>query len=73
MLITCLAKVEGVSKMRARVYLFCQVFNKELKEERVGFRVEHSNSLTEGVFQERIEYVNVKKIKVLILVTSKKN
>ena len=29
-----LAKVEGVLKMRARVYLFCQVFNKEVKEEK---------------------------------------
>ena len=29
------AKVEGVSKVKARVYFFCQVFHKEVKEERV--------------------------------------
>ena len=59
--ITYLAKVEGVSKMRARGYLFCQIFNEEVKEERVGVRVEHSDSLTEGVFQERVECEPVKK------------
>ena len=59
--ITYLAKVEGVSKMRARVYLFCQVFSEYVKEERDGVRVEHSESLTEGVFNKRVECVRVKK------------
>ena len=49
--ITYLAKVEGVSKERARVYFLYQVFNKEVKEERVCICVKHSDSLTECVFQ----------------------
>ena len=30
--ITNLAKVVGVSKVRARVYFFCQVFHKKVKK-----------------------------------------
>ena len=59
--ITYLANVEGVSHVRARVYLICQAFHEEVKEERVGVRVQHSDSLTEGGFQERVEWVPVKK------------
>ena len=59
--ITNLAKVDGVSEVRARVYLFCQVCHKQVKEERVGVGVKHLDSLTEGVFQKRVECVPVKK------------
>ena len=48
---TYLAEIECVSIVRARVYLFGQVFHKEVKEKRVGVRVQHSDSLTEGVFE----------------------
>ena len=57
--ITYLAKVEGVSEVRACVYLFCQVFHKTVKEERVGVGVQHSDSLTEGVVEQRVESVPV--------------
>ena len=57
--ITYLTKVEGVLEIRARVDPFCQVFHKEVKKKRVGVNVEHSDSLTEGVFQERVEGVPV--------------
>ena len=59
--ITYLAKVDGVSEMRARVYLLFQVFNEKVMNELVGVRVEHSDSLTEGVVQEHVECVPVKK------------
>ena len=59
--ITNLAKVEGVSKVRALVYLICKIFHQEVKEERVSVGVKHSYSLTEFVFQKRVECVPVKK------------
>ena len=59
--ITNLAKVEGVLKVKARVYFFCQVFHKDVKEELVGVGVKHSDSLTECVLQKRVECVPVKK------------
>ena len=59
--ITILAKVEGLSEVRARGYLFSQVFHKEVKEERVGVGVKHLDSLTEGVFQKRVKGLPVKK------------
>ena len=49
--ITNFAKVENVSKVRARVYLYCQVFYEEVKEKRVGVGVMHSDSLNECVFR----------------------
>ena len=69
--ITNLAKVEGVSEVRARVYLFSQVYHKEVKEERVGVGVKHSEFLTEGVFQKRVECVPVNKNQSCIFITSK--
>ena len=39
MAITYFAKVKGVPEVKARVYLFCQVFHKQVKKERVGVRV----------------------------------
>ena len=59
--ITYLAKVEDVSKVRARVYLFRQVFYKKVKKERVNVGVKHLDSLTECVFQKRVKCVPVKK------------
>ena len=50
MAITYLAKVDGVSEVRARVNLFGEFFHKKVKEELVGFRVKHSDSLTKCVF-----------------------
>ena len=52
--ITILAQFEGVSEVRALVYLFSQVFHKELKENRVGVGVKHSDLLTEGAFEKRV-------------------
>ena len=60
---TYLAEVEGVSEVRARVDLLCQVLHEEVKEERVGISVQHSDSFTEGVFQERVESVPKTNIK----------
>ena len=59
MAITNLAKVEGVLELMALVYFFCQVFHEEVKKN-VGIGVKHSDSLTEGVFQKRVECVPVK-------------
>ena len=76
MAITNLAKVEGVSKVRARVDFFCQVFHEEMKKERVGVCIKHSDVLSEGIFEERIEclpiisYKSFKCIYVKIKVSS---
>ena len=59
--ITNLANDDGVYKVRAPVFLYCQVFYEEVKEERVGVGVKHSESLTDGVFQKRVKCVPVKK------------
>ena len=48
--ITYLAKIESVSKVRARVNFFGQVFDEEMKKERVGVCVQHSDVLSKGVF-----------------------
>ena len=47
--------------MIACVYLFCRVAHEEVKEERVGAGVKHSDSLTEHVFQKLVECVSVTK------------
>ena len=65
-----LAEIKPVSEVRARVDLLGQVFHKEVEKERVGVRVQHSDSLTDGVFQERVEGEPVKKTKVLIIFKS---
>ena len=47
--ITYLANVEGLSEMITGVYLFSQVFNEKVKEERVGVCVKQSDFLTDSV------------------------
>ena len=46
---TYLAEVEGVSEVRARVDLLCQVLHKEVQKEGVRVCVKHSDSLTKGL------------------------
>ena len=58
--ITNLAKVEGVSKVRALDDFFCQVFHEEMKKERVGVRIQHSDVLSESIFEERVYCVPIK-------------
>ena len=60
MAIIYFVKIKGVSEVRARVYFFWQVFDKVVEEKRVSARVENSDSLSKGVFQERFENVPVK-------------
>ena len=45
--ITYLAEIESVSELRARVNLLCEVIHDEVKEERVGIGVQHSDPLPE--------------------------
>ena len=48
---TYFAEIESVSKVRVRVDLFGQVFHKEVKRERVGVCVQHSDLFAENVFK----------------------
>ena len=61
---TYLTEVKGVSKVRARVDLLCQVLHKEVQEEGVGVCVKHSDPLTKSVFKKRVECVPKTIIKI---------
>ena len=61
---TYLAEVEAVSVMRACVNLLRQVFHEEVKEERVGIGVDHSDLLSEFVFQKRVKRVPINENKI---------
>ena len=49
--ITYLTEIKRVSKVKAQVNFFRQVFHKEMNQERVGVRVQHSDLLSEDVFK----------------------
>ena len=66
-------EIIGVSKLRARDYLVSKDFHITVLEAHVGVCVEHSDSLTKGVFQERLEGVPVKKNKSLNFIHFKSN
>ena len=57
--ITYLAEIESVSKVRAQVNFFGQVIHEEMKKERVGVRVQHSDFLSEDVFELRVKGVPI--------------
>ena len=68
--ITYLAKVENVSKVRARANFFGQIFHEEIKTKQVGVCVQHSDFLSESIFEKRVENVAIERYKFLILLKS---
>ena len=57
--ITYLAEIKSVSKVRVQDNFFGQVFNKEMKKQRVGVSVQHLDFLSEGVFEYGVENVSI--------------
>ena len=50
-----IAKVDGVVKPTSRFDLFLHILHEEVKEERVGVRVQHTNTVAEGILQKRVK------------------